>query len=319
MLYSLLVVLSVGSVVATPRAAARSAGAAAACGLTDDGRSDLVVRCASLYSVSFSRSNGALTAIRDAAGALLSAGSRNGCLYGAANPAAGTYCGSCGCGGVALAMAYAWRVAAPDGSDGGALVLNFAPSPANATSPGWAARVTLTTRPALGQAAAVFDLSLALVAPPGSGAGYTELLFPSELLFSAAGLRALHLPIAPGAALLPPFFAAGAATGWNYPGSFSFASFAQLDFGGAGAGASGSNGTLVVEDLSGPDVVVPVQSYLARAGGAYAPECVRTRARACQLSELAAFARARAPLVHPARSPARPQHVVSRQLAACQH
>jgi hypothetical protein len=167
-------------------------------------------------------------------------------------------------------MAHAWRPAAPDGSDGGALALDFAPATnGSASAAGWAARVTLTTRPSLG---AVFDLALALVAAPRSGGGYTELLFPSELLLDASALAALHLPVAPGVALLPPFFAAGAALGWSYPGSFAFASFVQLDFGGAGAAAGGSNGSLVLEDLSGPDLVVPVQSYLARAGGKYAAQ-----------------------------------------------
>jgi hypothetical protein len=230
-----------------------SARLAGSCEFADDGRSDLVVSCDALFSVAFSRANGALTGLFDAAGRKLSAGSRNGCLFGAADEARGTYCGSCGCDGVDIAFSYSWRAASSS------LELRFAPSPANASSSGWSSTVTLTARPQLGP---VFDLALTLVAGPGSGAGYSELLFPSELLFDTANLSAMHLAITPGVSLLPPFFAKKEPTQWTYPSSFAFASWAQIDlFGGSAA--------LVVHDLSGPDVVVPVRSFAGPAGGKY--------------------------------------------------
>jgi hypothetical protein len=216
------------------------------------GATNLVVQCANAFTVSLDRANGALTALYDASGRLLSRGSRNGCLFGAANPPLGTYCGSCGCDGVDMAMVFTWHEA------DNALEMTFSPSPPDPTSTGWAARVTLTAQPLLSPPA--FDLALTLLEGPGAGSGFTELLFPSEVLFESANLSALYLPLAPGVALLPPFFAQRKTSSWSYPSSFAFAQWVQLSFDGGSS--------LTLHDLSGPDSVVPVESAVTPASEA---------------------------------------------------
>lgn len=221
----------------------------------------LTVNCTGAFTVTLARGNGALTGVYNAAGRRVTPGSRNGYLFGATSPGGG-YCGGCGCGNVTMGMSYAWSPGGGGDDDGGALTLTYTPRPT--PGPGWAAVVTLTARPSSG----AFDLALRVARGPDAGPAYDTLLFPSELLLDAGAgvddaLAALHLPLSPGAALQPAFFAARRPASWSYPDAFSFASWWQADF--------TANGSVAVYDVSGPDAVVPARSTLALAGGAAAP------------------------------------------------
>lgn len=98
------------------------------------------------------------------------------------------------------------------------------------------------------EGATFFDLSFHLLSAPSTGAGFFWLLFPSEILFDTLGIHALHMPILPGVALGPGFFAQQLSTSWYYPGNGVFAGWFHIDT---------ANGSLAMYDLSGPDHIAP--------------------------------------------------------------
>ena len=166
------------------------------------------------YEVGLQKSNGAITYISDkTTGQRVSEGSRYGCLWGAYGAQAG-YIGGCSyTAGAANGFSYAWS---PTESR---LALRYTQPAAGGRYA--TALVTLTA-----SLENWFDLQLQLENHLGATLDY--VLFPSDLVFREADLQAAYLPVLPGIALQPSFFAQKRSYVASYPGEL-FADFMAVD------------------------------------------------------------------------------------------
>jgi hypothetical protein len=183
----------------------------------DDSAADQMRISAPAYELALSKSGGAILSVRDkAAGASLTLGSRNGCLWGSSfqNPP-GAYRGGCNfSAGGARAFSYSWN------AEKLTLTLSYRDDPraeqrADAT-------VTLLA------AEDFFDLKLEVV--NHMGATLDSVLFPADLLFDGTTMQAAYLPyFLPGVRLAPSFFAAHRGFSGTYPGAGAFADHVALE------------------------------------------------------------------------------------------
>lgn len=201
------------------------------------------------WSFALSKRNGAILALTDGGGAILSTGSRNQCLWGLAGS---TYAGGCSYPQVA----YAWDAAAA------ALTLTYESFSADTPT----VTISFTAPPQQ----PFVDMAFQLVAPPavGSSAIYTSLLWPSEVTFNTTGIDGVHLPVLPGVKVSGGYFARQPQTPWSYtyPGQGTFASWMSV---------ATANGSWALYDLSGPDAILPLYYGLypsTNGGAAYPPE-----------------------------------------------
>ncbi len=183
----------------------------------DESASDHVRLTGDAYELTLSKANGAILSITDrAAGAALTLGSRNGCLWGSSyqtTPSA--YRGGCSfSAGGANAFSYAWDAA------GSTLILKYVSDPRAAQ------QADATATIALG--ADGFDLKLAVT--NRMGAMMTSVLFPSDLLLADDSIEAAYLPYyLPGVRLKPGFFRAHRSISAVYPSARAFADYLAVD------------------------------------------------------------------------------------------
>jgi hypothetical protein len=181
----------------------------------DDSAPDRIVISAPAYTLALAKSNGAILSLRDnAAGASLTLGSRNGCLWGATfQTTPQTYRGGCD----ASTFHYSWDARKH------VLTLTYRDAP----SANHRADVTVT----LSAAEDFFDLQLNL--DNRMGAILDSVPFPSDLVFDAASIRAAYLPyFQPGVRLEPSFFTSHRSISATYPGTRAFADHLALESGG---------------------------------------------------------------------------------------
>ena len=195
----------------------------------DDTAPDRIVLRSDTYELSLSKTNGAIVGlVQTSTGAKLTAGSRNGCLWGVNLNYPGPqsqYFGGCS----PNRFSYVW--------DGSTLALTYAGR----------INVTVTIAPGDGP---FFDMRLSMENIAAVNVG--QVLFPSDLLFSAADVRYAYLPFQlPGVRLRPSFFLAHRSTTDVYPGIRRFADYVALDL-------SGGSIAVYTVDPDGP--VQPVTS-----------------------------------------------------------
>ncbi len=177
----------------------------------DDAAEDRMRITARAYEIILSKENGAIVSIGDrAAGASLTQGSRNGCLWGStyvSTPPVSR--GGCDYRKGDGAFRYAW--------DAGKRALTLAYRDD--------ATVTLTA------ADDFFDLKLDL--NNRTGAVLDSVSLPSDLLFDAASMRGAYLPyFLPGVRVEASFFAARRNFAGTYPSTGAFADYLSFEAGG---------------------------------------------------------------------------------------